>query len=46
MFISCIKKFQLLGTLTDGDLRSAILNGSNLKSSITKYIIKTPNLLI
>lgn len=39
------KKFQLLGTLTDGDLRSAILNGANLKSSIDKIYNKNPKFI-
>ena len=32
------KKNKLIGTLTDGDLRRAIINGANLNSRIKKYI--------
>lgn len=33
---------KLLGTLTDGDLRRALLNGASLESEIGSYINKTP----
>tara|TARA_Y100000768_G_C23990359_1_gene692078 strand:- start:8569 stop:9642 length:1074 start_codon:yes stop_codon:yes gene_type:complete len=39
------KNFNLLGTLTDGDLRSAILNGASLKSSINKIYNKKPKFI-
>jgi dTDP-glucose pyrophosphorylase len=36
------KKNELLGTLTDGDLRNAILKGANLKGSIRKLYNRRP----
>ncbi len=39
------KKLNLLGTLTDGDLRLAIIRGTNLKNSIEKLYNKKPKFL-
>ena len=39
------KKNKLLGTLTDGDIRRAILNGANINSKIKKYVQKKPYIL-
>ena len=39
------KKNKLLGTLTDGDIRRAILNGANINSKIKKYSQKKPYFL-
>ena len=36
------KKNKLLGTLNDGDLRRAIINGADLDSKISKYIHRKP----
>ena len=32
----------LIGTLTDGDIRRAILKGANINSSISKYVKNNP----
>ena len=39
------KNKTLIGTLTDGDLRRAILKGATFKSKINKYIFRNPYLL-
>ena len=39
------KKNELLGTLTDGDLRSAILKGIDIKKSIRKLYNRNPKFL-
>lgn len=36
------KKLFLLGTITDGDIRRAILKGANFNSTINKYYYKSP----
>lgn len=40
--IAVNKKGQLLGTLTDGDIRRGFLNGLNLNSSVKSIIFKKP----
>ena len=39
-------KSQLLGTLTDGDIRRSILNGIAFSSSINNYYCKNPTYLV
>ena len=39
------KNRYLLGTLTDGDFQTALLNGYNIKSSITKIYNKNPKFI-
>jgi len=36
------KKNELIGTLNDGDIRRAILDGANINSKIKKYVQKKP----
>ena len=40
------EEFKLLGTLSDGDLRKAILTKNNLSDSISKFIIQAQLLLM
>lgn len=40
------KKNNLLGTLTDGDLRTALMKGANLKSSIKNLFNKKPKYIL
>lgn len=39
------KNLRVLGTLTDGDLRLAIVNGTNLNNSVEKFYNKKPKIL-
>ena len=49
-FIKCLivadENKKLLGTLTDGDIRRAILKAQNFSESIAKYYFKKPLFLV
>ena len=46
MTLFVVKKNKLQGTLTDGDIRRALLKGKSIDSTVDKFMFRTPFVLV